>query len=256
MPRKQRNLTGKLLNDLWDIGAKHALYREDGTWYHQLTEFPGVLFDSNGYLVFESEKDYRENHHLQIKQDLHIPDGISSVPGYTRVSEENQFQAFSQSLKESLKQHPTHLDKHQRADFFGEHEILKATDLPMTQYELSRVLTQVNRIIRDTEISRRVKTLHNFRCQICGHTIDLGNGKSYAEAHHIKPLGNKHNGPDIVENIMCVCPNHHVLLDYGAIPINQVNLRFARGHMFSRAYLEYHNTTIYKNRAGAIGSII
>ena len=252
MPRKQRNLTGKLLNDLWNIGAKHALYREDGTWYHQLTEFPGVLFDSNGYIVFESEKDYQENHFLQIKQDLHIPEGISSVPGYIRVSEGNQFQAFSQSLKETLRQHPTRPHKPSKAEIFDDSETLKTADLPERAYEASRVLTQVNRIIRDTEISRRVKALYAYRCQICGYTIDLGSGKLYAEAHHIMPLGSKHNGPDIVENIMCVCPNHHVLLDYGAIPISQTNLRTASGHIFSEAYINYHNTTIYKHITGSI----
>ena len=120
---------------------------------------------------------------------------------------------------------------------------------------MTRVLTQIKRIIRDTKISRSVKIIHNYRCQICGHTIHLGNGNFYAEAHHIKPLGNKHSGPDIVENVMCVCPNHHVLLDYGAIPINQIDLRTVSGHVFSDIYVEYHNTAIYKNRK-SIGAIL
>jgi 5-methylcytosine-specific restriction protein A len=46
---KTYNLTGKELNRLWKVNAKHALYREDGRWYHQLQEFPGVLFDANGF---------------------------------------------------------------------------------------------------------------------------------------------------------------------------------------------------------------
>ena len=41
------------------------------------------------------------------------------------------------------------------------------------------------RIIRDTEISKKVKTIHNYRCQICGSTLELGNGSLYAESHHI-----------------------------------------------------------------------
>ncbi len=52
MPKK---LTGKDLNEWWGTGAKHALYSEQGKWYHQLTDFPGVLFDGNGYILFETE---------------------------------------------------------------------------------------------------------------------------------------------------------------------------------------------------------
>jgi len=96
-----RNLTGKLLNKLWCVGAKHAVYREDGKWYHQLINFPGALFDGNGYIVFASAQDYQGCSALQIKQDVHVPHGISSIPGYVRVSEGNWLQAFSQKLKET-----------------------------------------------------------------------------------------------------------------------------------------------------------
>src|SRR5215208_4131916 len=156
MPRRQINLTGKLLNDLWNVRAKHALYRKDGRWYHHLEDFPGVLFDSNGYVVFAPEQGYRENPYLQLKQDLHITGGISSLPGYIRVSERNQFQAFSQNLKESIEKDGLYYDEPLRE------EILKAADLPETPYEVVRKLTPIQRIIRDTEISRRVKTIHNF----------------------------------------------------------------------------------------------
>jgi len=255
MARRQTKLTGKLLNDLWNVGANHALYREDGKWYHQLTRFPGVLFDSNGYIVFGSEEDYRDNPYLQIKEDLHIPGGISTIPGYKRISESNQFQAFSQNLKEMSEEDFTYSDASLQNEKSKYDELLKAADLPEKPYEVTRVLTQINRIIRDTAISRRVKTIHNYRCQICGYTIDLGDGKFYAESHHIKPLGIKHKGPDIVENIMCVCPNHHVLLDYGAIPIDLANLRLATGHLFSENYIQYHNVNIFQQRLGSIRAI-
>ena len=129
--------------------------------------------------------------------------------------------------------------------------LLKAADFPEKLYEAARKSTLVQRIIRDTELSRRVKLIHNFRCQIYGYTLDLGNGKLYAEAHHIKPLGSEHNGPDIVENIMCVCPNHHVLLDYRAIPIDLTELRRTSGHILSEGYIDYHNTQIFNQGTAA-----
>src|SRR5690606_19162445 len=77
-----------------------------------------------------------------------------------------------------------------------------------------RIETKIQRIIRDTALSKKVKALHNYKCQLCGTTIELPNGQRYAEAHHIKPLGSPHDGPDIMGNLICLCPNHHAMLDY------------------------------------------
>jgi uncharacterized protein DUF3883 len=79
-------LTGRVLNNRFEVGAKHALYREDGKWYHKLKFFPGALFDVNGYVRFETESEFRKCSHLQIAQDVHVPQGISSIPGYTRLT--------------------------------------------------------------------------------------------------------------------------------------------------------------------------
>ena len=39
----------------------------------------------------------------------------------------------------------------------------------------------------------------------------------YAEGAHIRPLGYPHDGPDVLGNVLCLCPNDHVRFDYGAI---------------------------------------
>ncbi|MCU1267195.1 MAG: hypothetical protein JWM21_3513 [Acidobacteria bacterium] len=82
MSISEEKANGKRLNDEWKVGAKHALYSEEGTWYHKLTEFPGAFFDANGYVVFDSESDYRNCENLQIGKQVNVPDGISSIPGY------------------------------------------------------------------------------------------------------------------------------------------------------------------------------
>jgi hypothetical protein len=110
--------------------------------------------------------------------------------------------------------------------------------------ETTRSLTTTYRILRDTGLARKIKTLYKFECQICGHTIHLRNGQGYAEAHHIKPLGAPHNGPDAPENILCLCPNHHVQLDYGIISIKKSELRIVDGHSVGDEYIEYHNSEI------------
>lgn len=74
------------------------------------------------------------------------------------------------------------------------------------------------RLIRDTKIARQIKELYDYTCQICGARLIGANGP-YAEAAHIRPLGAPHYGPDTLNNLLCLCPNHHVLLDYGGVAI-------------------------------------
>jgi 5-methylcytosine-specific restriction protein A len=78
---------GALLNRCWNIGARHALYHKDGTWYHQLTAFPGALCDSFGYVLFQAEAEFRNCAKLRIDQDVNVSGHISEVTGYIRVPE-------------------------------------------------------------------------------------------------------------------------------------------------------------------------
>jgi len=124
---------------------------------------------------------------------------------------------------------------------------LKAMDLIYSKEMEETVRKQYSeyRILRDTKIARKVKELHKYRCQLCGQAIQLGNGRLYAEAHHIQHLGSPHCGPDIPSNIICVCPNHHVRLDYGAIRLEVPQLRTCPEHVVEDRYIQYHNANIY-----------
>jgi putative restriction endonuclease len=77
----------------------------------------------------------------------------------------------------------------------------------------------VMRIVRDTQIALSVKELYNFQCQVCGIKIKTKSG-FYAEGAHIKPLGKPHNGDDSLRNLLCLCPNHHVMFDKGTFSIS------------------------------------
>jgi len=104
------------------------------------------------------------------------------------------------------------------------------------------------RIIRDTKIAREVKQMYDFKCQVCNLTIQSHNSR-YAEGAHIKPLGNPHNGNDLKENILCLCPNHHVMFDRGIFSINndykiigaiEGDLFVMAKHKISLEDLKYH----------------
>lgn len=103
-----------------------------------------------------------------------------------------------------------------------------------------RVKQETYRILRDTALAREVKESNKHQCQICGKVLKLKNEIPYAEAHHIKPLGAPHDGPDVRENILCVCPNDHVLLDYGVITLDGEQLK-----CIGKEYIDYHNEHIF-----------
>lgn len=108
----------------------------------------------------------------------------------------------------------------------------------------NRVPQETYRILRDTALARSIKDIHNYRCQLCNESIKFQDGSYYAEAHHIKPLGSPHNGPDIAENIICLCPNHHVQLDYGVLNINKAQFKENPRHKISEIYISYHNRVV------------
>lgn len=83
----------------------------------------------------------------------------------------------------------------------------------------SRASTTTLRIVRDTVLAATIKAAHGFRCQVCDVQLAVPTG-FYAEAAHVQPLGSPHDGPDILGNILCLCPNHHVLFDKGSIWID------------------------------------
>jgi putative restriction endonuclease len=105
----------------------------------------------------------------------------------------------------------------------------------------------VSRIIRNTPVANAVKRMHDHACQVCGLRLETPAGP-YAEAAHIRPLGQPHNGPDTADNILCLCPNHHLLFDTGALTIADdltvietgKPLRQVPGHNIHLEHVRYH----------------
>jgi hypothetical protein len=110
----------------------------------------------------------------------------------------------------------------------------------------SRVVATTYRILRDTAVARKLKADHEYRCQICDTTIRLPDGTRYAEVHHLRPLGSPHDGPDVRENMVVLCPNHHAMCDYRVIRLSAQRLRPIAGHLVDPKFIAYHNHRVRK----------
>lgn len=107
------------------------------------------------------------------------------------------------------------------------------------------------RLVRDTKQALGIKELYDYHCQVCRIVIELPLGVKYAEGAHIRPLGRPHDGPDDISNLLCLCPNHHVMFDGYAFTINPESLQLEGAldgeiyllpqHNLNRDNLRYHN---------------
>lgn len=131
-----------------------------------------------------------------------------------------------------------------------------ATPPPPSTPHPPRAPSVIQRIVRNSAVTQAVKHWHDHECQVCGVRLELPGGR-YAEGAHIRPLGRPHSGPDTTENILCLCPNDHVLLDQGAIYVNAAGdvirtldgfllgpLRTTVTHAVSTDHLSYHREQI------------
>jgi len=121
-----------------------------------------------------------------------------------------------------------------------------------------QVVRQVR--LRNTLLAADLKERYEYCCQVCRTAVQLVSRK-YAEAHHIRPLGSPHFGRDVEGNILVLCPNHHVMLDRGAISIEPTNLlvqhihrafeprrlHVAPWHTLDTAALLYYGNHVYGN---------
>lgn len=77
-------VTGAQLNRKYRLGARHALYHKDGSFYERLTRFPGVLCDPRGYVRYESAQQFEQDSQLSVGDKVNIHRSLASHPRYKR----------------------------------------------------------------------------------------------------------------------------------------------------------------------------
>ncbi len=136
-----------------------------------------------------------------------------------------------------------------------ERPLQKISDIGDKEYPPNKITTTIIRRIRDTALSKKIKEERNYQCQICGTTLSI-KGKGYAETHHVKPLSR--DGVDKEDNMLVLCPNCHVLFDYGEIAISPEDCKSVINHggkaigtlkppLPKKEYVKYHYNNLYKS---------
>lgn len=85
-------------------------------------------------------------------------------------------------------------------------------DIDNIENETKEVINK--KILRYQKIVNRLKDKYQYKCQICGYSFVMNNGKNYCEAHHIKMLSM--NGSQNEENVIILCANHHRMFHYAS----------------------------------------
>ncbi|MBR1420774.1 MAG: hypothetical protein IJ575_06970 [Selenomonadaceae bacterium] len=75
------------------------------------------------------------------------------------------------------------------------------------------------------EIGNQLKSIYDFRCQICGKNFGESYGTNLVEAHHIEFFSKSYNNNS--ENLLIVCPNHHRII-HAVNPIFDRDLKLYR----------------------------
>jgi putative restriction endonuclease len=94
--------------------------------------------------------------------------------------------------------------------------------VPVGNAQPGRKSVTTSSVKRDSSVSDWVKKIHNDRCQFCSTTLVTRVG-TYSTGAHIQGLGRPHNGRDETSNLLCLCPNCHVLFDKGVLYIANDN---------------------------------
>jgi len=75
---------------------------------------------------------------------------------------------------------------------------------------------------RDRRKAAGLRAHYESTCMFCETRLQIGPGRFYCEAAHIKALGKPHDGPDKTGNMIVLCPNHHLQFDRGMIRLRRV----------------------------------
>ncbi len=88
------------------------------------------------------------------------------------------------------------------------------------------------KVVERGKIANEIKKYLGYKCQICEalginpYTFKKKNGDYYVETHHVIPVSDTEKSKLSVENLICVCPNHHRQIHYGNVDLISDNDKY------------------------------
>lgn len=80
-----RTNSGENLKKVWKIPAQQVRYHKDGTFFMPVDKFPAALCDPDGYILFNTQREYETSQYVEIGNRVNVRHGIKRVPGYIQV---------------------------------------------------------------------------------------------------------------------------------------------------------------------------
>jgi hypothetical protein len=189
--------TGQRLNKEWGIGAKHALYSWDGTWYERLKRFPGALLDAKGYVLFQTEEDFLSCPILNIKRKVTVASpGISQLPQYVIAKHNTVSDALSRIEEGGIDEHFNPKDNRDARE---------------------RIAASIAYRRGQPKFRTGLLSVYEGRCAITGCDV-----KETLEAAHIIPYKGDHT--NTLANGLLLRADIHTLFDLGLIAIDTTTM--------------------------------
>lgn len=146
-----------------------------------------------------------------LKVLLHSYEELKQTVGDSILNLEIDFTEYDQKTKDFKKEVATASLRGNTAESL-EKLIEKANEAP------PEVRTKLKKeIVRNKKFADFIKERANFVCEICKQPPFIQkNGKPYAEADHITPLGGDAEGLDSPKNMRCLCAQCHAIITHGS----------------------------------------
>jgi putative restriction endonuclease len=112
-------------------------------------------------------------------------------------------------------------------------DICQVVGLDLEALELEATRTRVAQLRRrDPEFRPLVLVAYEYQCAMCGYDGRLGTEAVGLDAAHMRWWA--FDGPDIVENGLCLCSFHHKLMDRGVLGVNPDRTIAVSAHFVGR----------------------
>jgi HNH endonuclease len=91
-------------------------------------------------------------------------------------------------------------------------------------HKVTRRTVTVEEYVRNQYLAESLKSYYENCCQVCGRDFRPDYGMAFSETHHIQYLAR--GGPDVSENIVVLCPNHHRIIHATDAHFNRQSLTY------------------------------